>query len=159
LQQITKSGYDINLSRNGGTVNIKPDIIAFRAFKDFESPIAAGAEVDLVFNDQIMDTGESPENEFGFYDEGKGVFTVPAQGEGLYQFSITYDFDTPHSVRIRLNGEIHEIVFDGYGLGVNGIKTYSFLMQLKAGDKVNLTLLNQSVSFCGRGTFYGYRIH
>ena len=159
LQELSLSGYDLSLSENGGTVNIKPDIIAFRALKDLDGPVNAGEEKDLIFNNQLLDTGEEPGNEIGYYNHDNGIFTVPSQGAGLYQFDLNYDFDTPHSLQIIVNGEVYETVFDGYGVGVSGIKSYSFVIMLNDGDKVNIRLVNSSGSFCGKGTFYGYRVH
>lgn len=159
LQELSLSGYDLSLSRNGGTVNIKPDIIAFRALKDLDRPLNAGEEKDLVFNTQLLDTGEKPGNEIGYYNHDNGIFTVPSQGAGLYQFDLNYNFNIAHTLQIMLNGEFHETVFDGYGVGVSGIKSYSFVLMLNDGDKVNIRLVNSSGSYCGKGTFYGYRVH
>jgi hypothetical protein len=162
LQQLSRTGYDLKLSKNGGTVNIKPEIIAFRAVKTplQSQSLEVGRDYDLIFKAELLDTGEKPGNELGYYNEDSGIFTVPPDGEGLYFFEVNYDFNTSHSLRIMLNSELHEIIFDGYGVGVSGIKTYSFILMLDAGDFVNINLLNQSLpSFSGSGTFLGYRIH
>ena len=162
LQQLTRTGYDLNLSRNGGTVNIKPEIIAFRAVK---TPLQSqlldiGRDYDLIFKTELLDTGKKSGYELGYYNEGTGVFTVPPEGEGLYFFEVNYDFNTSHSLRIMVNSELYETIFDGYGVGVSGIRTYSFILMLEAGDFVNINLLNQTLqSFSGSGTFMGYRIH
>ncbi|MFW5821309.1 MAG: C1q-like domain-containing protein [Bacteroidota bacterium] len=159
LQEISLSGYDLSLSRNGGSVNIKPDIIAFRAIKNTESTLAAGDEVpSLKFNEQRLDTGEEPGDELGYYNQDNGVFTVPTLGNGLYHFDLTYNFASSQTLEILLNGEVYEVIFENYG-GVSGIHSYSFILMLNDGDKVNIRLLNQSFSICGRGTFSGYRIH
>lgn len=158
LQELSLSGYDLSLSKNGGTVNIKPDIIAFRAVKKSTFALATG-EFSLVFKHQLIDTGENPENEIGYYNQDNGEFTVPPKGAGLYHFDLNYDFDSSHSLQIILNGEVYETVFDGYGVGVSGVKSYSFVLMMNDGDKVNIRLVNSSDSFCGKGTFSGYRVH
>lgn len=159
IQELNLLGYNLSLSKNGGTVSLQPDIIAFRALKDTTAAIAGGVESELVFRNQLLDTGEGPGNIVGYYNEDNGIFTVPSLGGGLYQFNVNYEYSQYHSIRIYVNDDIVETIFDGYGLGVSGIKSYSFILMLDDGDKVRLALYNQSGSFSGKGTFYGYRIH
>ncbi len=151
LQEISLSGYDLSLSRNGGTVNIKPDIIAFRALNDTYSSLDAGKEIDLMFSTELMDNGNN---------HHAGIFTVPPLGDGLYHFSWTCNFSSisgsVFSLHLMLNGESHEIIYDNAGT-----KTPSFILMLEEEDVVNLHLINQSDNSInyGKGTFFGYRVH
>ena len=158
LQQLSLDGYDLSLSQGGGSVNIKPDIVAFRALKTTTSPHNPGDTITQKFDEELLDSGEGIVPD-GYYDPEKGVFTVPPGGAGLYYFDLNYNFNTDQSMVIRVNNTVKETVFDGYGIGVSGVKTFSFIYMLNEGDKVRLDLVLSSGAFCGKGTFYGYRIH
>lgn len=158
LQEINLDGYDLSLSQGGGSVNLRPDIIAFRALKTNSGPQNSGDTVSMIFNVEMLDTGNGILQD-GYYDNEKGLFTVPAGGAGLYYFDLNYNFSLEHSLAIRVNGKVKELVFDGYGIGVSGVKSYSFVYMLNDGDRIRIDLILNSAAFCGKGTFYGYRIH
>ncbi len=158
IQQLSLDDGKLSLSNGGGTVSIEKEVIAFRALKSNTGPQNEGDTVTMVFNIEMLDSGEGKVPD-GFYDNEKGVFTVPEGGEGLYHFDLNFDFDTDHSLLIVKNDQVQEIVFDGYGIGVSGVKSYSFIYLLEEGDEIQIDLVLNSSAFCGKGTFFGYRVH
>lgn len=160
LQELRLNGYELSLSKTATLpVDIRPEIIAFRALKkvsDIQN-VNFGDDADLQFRTEILDIGGIPS---GNYDAINGVFTVPPGGEGLYYFEVSYQYNDYHTLRIKLNSEIIETIFEGYGL-TPGIKTYSFILMLDVGEFVNINLLNQNPvnTVAGSGSFFGYRIH
>jgi hypothetical protein len=155
LQQLNLVGYDLSLSKDGGKVNIKPEIIAFRAKKlpGDSQTLQIGEEKPLIFKDEIFDTG-------GNYNQDNGTFIVPPGGDGLYFFEVNYNFNSSHILRIILNSELYETIFEGVSDGIAGFKSFSFILMLSSDDFVNINLYNPATpSFSGSGSFFGYRIH
>ncbi len=152
IQELSLDGYYLHLSKNGDSVNIKPDIIAFRALKTTKDEvISVGDSLTLEFENELLDVSND-------YNELNSVFTVPAGGEGLYQFSVMYDVKP--SLRIILNDEMVEILTKG-NPGATGINSYSFIYYLNEGDQVRIALINNTGSsiLSTTGSFYGYRVH
>ena len=155
-QQLSLNGTDLSLE-NGGTVNIRPDVIAFRALRNGGNLLQAGDSIELKFINSV------PLNTNNVFDPGTGRFTVPQNGEGLYNFDITYYYyDSHHSLRFAVNGIIKEIVFDFAEITKSGFLSYNIITFLNPGDKVSIYLKNTrtiSTINCQPAIFSGYRIH
>lgn len=155
LQDISLNGYELSLSK-GSKVNLRPAVIAFRAFKDFGKTLIAPLDsAVLVFDQVALNMGNG-------FNPSEGMFTVPTGGEGLYSFSIIYDYPTKHSLRIVKNNNTQEVIFDGFEpTYMPGGKTFHFLYNLEAGDKIQIyvKITATPASFSSPAIFSGYRIH
>ena len=108
IQDISLDGYDLSISK-GSTVSLRPEVIAFRAVRTNASMVInAGDSAWLAF--------EAPKLEIGtVFNNSECKFTVPADGEGLYSFDITYDFTSSNqALRIFKNGIILETLFQNF---------------------------------------------
>jgi hypothetical protein len=150
IQELSLSGYELSLSKQGGNVNIKPPVIAFRGKKTSgETGYTAGNSIFLEFTEEL-DIGDCFDNQ---------KFVVPPLGEGLYYFQISYAFDGKQNMTVFKNGEPYEEVFSEYSSLLNGIENYSFILYLNEGDSVKLEINFTNFSNSQAGQFFGYRIH
>ena len=146
-QALSKSGYSLSLE-DGGTVDLRPDIIAFRALKPTEETskiIFAGDSTVLIFPSVKM-------NLMNGYNNLNGKFTVPSGEAGLYRFDIFYQYVTGQSLKIFLNGSQYEqlIPLEHF---------YNLIIYLNAGETIEVILKSSGNSSPQPGTFSGYRIH
>ncbi len=153
IQDINLNGYNLSLSK-GKTVNLRPEIIAFRAFRDKGKVLMNnGDSVFLDFKVPELNMGNA-------FNNTNGMFTVPAGGEGLYSFSVTYDFIPSHSLRIFKNGDKQEVIFGWSPTYFADVRTFNFIYYLQAGDNIQLSLKTLDDSLVShRAIFSGYRIH
>lgn len=145
-QQLSKTGYSLSL-QDGGTVDLRPDIIAFRALKptvETSKILYAGDSTILIFPTVKM-------NLMNGYNNLNGKFTVPSGEAGLYRFDIIYQYSTGQSLKIFLNGSPYEQVMP--------IETYNLIIYLNVGETIEVLLKSSGVSNPQPGIFSGYRIH
>jgi hypothetical protein len=150
LQRLEINGTNLSITPGGNTINIRPDIIAFRAFKsNGGSGYPTGQIVKLEFSDSL-DISNCFTN---------GTFTVPIGGGGLYFFEITYKFDSNQYLCIYKNGIKKEDVFGTWGMNLNGINSMPFILYLNDNDKVEVFSTFINFGSTQPGIFMGYRIH
>jgi hypothetical protein len=144
-QAISRSGYNLSIE-GGNTINIRPEIVAFRALKAIENSkiLYAGDSTILVFANEKIDLMNG-------YNSLNGKFVVPAGGEGLYHFDLIYQYSTGQSLKIFVNGAFYEQVI--------AVENYPFIIYLNANDTVEIQLKSSGVSNPQAGVFSGYRIH
>jgi len=144
-QTLSRNGYDLTIS-GGNTLNIRPNIVAFRALKSIENSkiLYSGDSTILVFPTEKLDL-------LNGYNNLNGKFVVPAGGEGLYHFDIIYQYSTGQSLKIYINGTSYEQVMP--------VENYPFLVYLNENDSVEILLKSSGVSNPQAGVFSGYRIH
>ena len=157
LQDIKLVGNILSLTNaKGEGVNILPKIIAFRAFKDFgKTLIPAFGSASLVFDSLALNMGDA-------FNLSNGMFTVPSGCDGLYSFNITYDYNTKQLLRVVKNGKTEEVVLNGFDPAyIAGGKTYHFLYNLNAGDKIQVfvKITAAPASFSNPAIFSGFRVH
>jgi hypothetical protein len=132
----------------GNNVNIRESIIAFRSLKKLSAtPIFPNDSILLIFNLEAIDTQNS-------FDAGSGVFTVPLGGEGLYNFTVCYDYASTQVLRLVKNDQILETL--------QPFESYSFLLNLSVGDRIAIRLVNPASSSTFNnsiGSFMGFRIN
>ncbi len=154
IQNLSLSGYDLSIT-GGSTVNIRPDIIAFRGLKSYgTSYINVGDSAWLIFDEPKLNLG-------GGFNNLNGKFTVPPGGDGLYSFRISYEFSPNQSLSIFKNGDFVENVFQGFSTGISGVKSYELLIYLSAGDviQVSVKVTSNPPSLSAPAVFSGYRAH
>ncbi len=147
MQSLTLNGYELKITGRKG-VNIRPEVIAFRAIKSYGNTISVGDSAWLTFDKPKLEIGCN----FSYLD---GKFTVPDGGEGLYSINITYDFQNSNQVlSLYKNGTLEENV-------IHGVKNYEFLLYLNDGDYLQLSLKITALppSPSSPAVFSGYRIH
>jgi hypothetical protein len=150
LQSLQINGSNLSLSPGGNTVNIRPAIIAFRAFKgNGGAGYPAGSSATLDFSDSL-DIGNGFNN---------GRFTVPPGGEGLYFFEVTYKFDGNQNLSIYVNGTKKEDIYGTWGPSITGINNFPFILNLNAGNYVEIRTYFTNYGSTQPGIFMGYRIH
>jgi len=150
LQRLQINGSNLSITPGGNTVNIRPNIFAFRAFKgNGGSGIPAGQLVRLEFTDSL-DIGNCFNN---------GVFTVPQGGAGLYFFEITYKFDGNQYLSIYVNGSKKEDVYGSWGTNYTGINNLPFILNLNESNTVEIYSFFTNFGSTQPGIFMGYRIH
>jgi len=144
-QTISRSGYNITIE-SGGTVNIRPDIFAFRGLKALENSkiLYAGDSTILVFPNVKL-------NLLNGYNSLNGKYVVPSGGEGLYHFDLIYQYSTGQSLKILVNGLPYEQIMP--------VETFSMIIYLTTGETVEVQLKSSGVSNPQAGVFSGYRIH
>jgi len=144
-QVLSKNGYNLSIE-GGNSVNIKPDVIAFRALKAFESSkiLYAGDSVILVFSDVKF-------NESNGYNNLNGKFTVPQGGDGLYHFDIFYKTIPGHTLKVYVNGEFYEQILQN--------ENYPLTIFLNSGNTVEVQLKSTILTNPQTGSFTGYRIY
>ncbi len=152
-QQLSLEGFDLSVT-NGGTVNIRPEVIAFRAMRNGGGiSLASGDTTLLRFLTKTLDTGS-------IFDTETGRFTVPQEGNGLYRIDIQYKFSDGHQLKLYKNSTLIETILENMG-SLNGILSYNTILYLQDGDILRLYLKNNSVIpiFCSPAIFSAYRIH
>ena len=144
-QTLSRNGYNLSIS-NGNSIDIRPNIIAFRTLKSVESSkiLYANDSTILVFPTEKLDSANC-------FNTLTGQFVVPPGGAGLYHFDLNYQYSTGHSLKIIVNGAIYEKI----PLGQN----YTFLLYLNQGETVEIQLNSSVLSNPSSGSFSGYRIH
>ncbi|HYW96187.1 MAG TPA: hypothetical protein VE870_11400 [Bacteroidales bacterium] len=150
IQDLNLNGYDLSIT-SGKTVNIRPDIIAFRSLRSNGTLLNAGDTVLLTFEELKLNMGES-------FNTSDGKFKVPSGGEGLYSFSITYDYSSNQSLMIFKNSTKYETLLKDFS-SPSGARTSEFLMDLNEGDQVQLFISSSTASIIGAAIFSGYRLH
>jgi hypothetical protein len=132
----------------GNNVNIRESIIAFRSLKKLSAtPIFPNDSILLIFNLEAIDAQNS-------FDAGSGVFTVPIGGEGIYNFTVCYDYASTQVLRLIKNDQILETL--------QPFESYSFLLNLSVGDRIAIRLVNPASSSTFNnsiGSFMGFRIN
>ena len=148
-QQLSLSNGQLSLT-NGGSVNIRETLIAFRALNNSNKNIvlALNDSVDFVFPTEKLDMANN-------YDKSTGHFVVPANGAGLYEFNVAYQYGslTSEVLKVVVNGNVAETL--------QRFSPYSFILYLNGNDNVNLRVVNTggNMIFNGIGSFIGYRIN
>jgi hypothetical protein len=143
-QSLEISGYNLEIS-GGNTINIRPEIFAFRALMNAsETPLPSGQSTYLIFNEEKLDMGNCYNN---------GEFIAPV--EGLYYFDLFYQYATGQSIEIYVNGSQYEQVIPGQAIPFN----YPFILKLNAGNNIKIRLKTSVTSIPQAGVFSGYRIH
>ncbi|MFN8207460.1 MAG: hypothetical protein U0T82_08635 [Bacteroidales bacterium] len=145
-QSLSFSNGNLTIS-NGNSVSIRESIIAFRVLKTSINLISHPDSTLLYFNQEGLDTQNA-------YDPSSGSFTVPAGGDGIYSFTVSYAYASTQILRIIKNDLIFETLqpFDNY----------SFMLSLAAGDRIGIRLVNPSTSTTFNnsiGSFMGYRVN
>ena len=151
-QQLALEGFNLSIT-DGGTVNIRPEVIAFRAKRTGGNPITPGDSTFLEFIIETIDEGTSFEFE-------TGKFTVPPGGNGLYRVDIQYKFSDGHQLKLYKNDNAVETILENMG-SLNGIISYNNILFLQDGDILRICLKNNSLSpiLCSPAIFSAYRIH
>jgi hypothetical protein len=156
-QNLDLNGFDLSIS-GGNSVNIRPEVIAYRAIRNGGNPLSPGDSVELKFP-------ENPPlslNTNNVFTPITGRFTVPANGAGLYRFDLIYNYEgNGHSIRFSVNGVTREVIFDWIEATKSGLTSYNIIIYLNAGDYVSLFLKNtrSTTLNCQPAIFSGYRIH
>lgn len=160
IQYLSVSGDTLKLS-DGGKVNFRPRVVAFRATRIGGSPLNAKDSVELKFSVETLDPYDS-------FDPTSGRFTVPYNGAGLYRFDLTYYYkDDDHmlffsvcnSQQVRI---YEEKILNWQATRTNGYMTYNTIVDLADGDYVSVYLVNLNGAipiYCQPTIFSGYRIH
>lgn len=142
-QQLSFSNGQLSLT-NGGSVNIRENLIAFRATR-IASGTTSPITTILAFNTELMDT-------YNAYDPTSGTFTVPTSGAGIYYFTVSYNYASSYQVlKVMVNATVVETL--------QYFPTYSFMLLLNVGDSVNIQIVNPSDFSFGYGSFMGYRLN
>jgi len=152
LQKLSITGSNLTISPGGNTINITPDIIAFRAFKsNGGTGYPAGRIVKLEFADSL-NIGNGFNN---------GTFTVPVNGSGLYFFQLTYKFDGNQNLSIYKNDIEIEKIYDysTWSYPIAGINSIPFILDLKDNDKIEIISTFINFGSTQPGIFMGYRVH
>jgi hypothetical protein len=153
-KQLSFSNGQLSLT-NGGSVNVRENLYAFRALNTNNKRTLAGN--DSIIPNRYMPVFPTPILNIGnLYDENTGIISIPNDGEGLYQFNVSYTYPTVnHILRLIKNGLITETLqnYTNYN--------YSFILYLYSGDKIYIRLVNTDAlsSYIGIGSFFGYRIN
>ncbi len=153
-QNLSRNGYNLSIER-GNTINIKPKLIAFRASSAGSGvPINAGASANLVFNNEKLDS-------VSVYNETTGEFKVPPGGEGLYQFSLVYEYSSAkQTLEIHVNGNFYEQVIITSPIGSYFV--FPFFIYLTEDSRITIVAKTEAGSlvptYPGPGIFSGYRV-
>lgn len=157
-QQLSLNGTNLSLE-NGGTVNIRREVIAFRAKRVGGNPLAGGNANEMKFINTSLNTNNC-------FDPTTGRFTVPQNGGGLYKFDFIYNYKEEHAIFFTIyNGEdkiYEERLFEWQVNVPNSILTFNTIVTLNEGDKVSLFLKNLHPTipiYCQPAIFSGYRVH
>lgn len=144
---ITYDGSELTLTEAGfnHSVNLGANIIGFQAEKTTTSLVPAD-DYDFEFDTEVFDGGNG-------FEPSTGVFTVPA--DGLYSFTITYNYQSGQSVILDIDGGTSEIkLIDNY-IGTN---TISYTTILSQNQVVKFVLRSTSGSDFGTAVVSGYKI-
>lgn len=141
------------ISGSNDSVDLKVDLIGFKARKNPVDPpvvITSGNSVELEFA-EIQDFGNC-------YDALNYAFIVPLGQGGLYQFSVSYDFDPDQELVIEKNNTPFEVIGGGDGSNLEGVISNTSMMFLSEGDEIKIIVNAYGLGELGAGSFAGYRI-
>lgn len=151
LQSLSLDGTMLSISQ-GNTIDIASPKVAFRAKKESGTiPISAGDSVTLIWNNELIDINDN-------YDVLSGVFKVPSNGGGTYVFNIIYSFADNHTLKILVNNNVNETIFEGMNGSLSGVQTFQTMLELNPGDEVAVQLNASTNTFCKAGIFSGYKL-
>lgn len=129
---------------NSITANLSSQKVAFRAIKTTNTPFASGASSTIVFTDEKMDLGNC-------YDALTGIFTVPANGAGVYCFFFTVETAAAEfTYELLKNNQNPEIL-----LPFN----QPILLDLQENDNIKIRATASDVSTLRKASFIGYKVN
>lgn len=126
-------------------------LIGFRALKQTTAPhLTIPDSVTLKFENEIFDFGN-------VYNAVNGMFTAPT--DGVYSFTITYDYGNNQTLSILKNGLNYNTFFGGPSTTFDGFTSFSFIEYLVEGETIGVQSRFDNFGTCGTGTFSGFRVH
>ncbi len=140
---------------NGGSANLNElkniPLIGFRALKEITAThLTIPDSIVLKFENEIFDLGN-------VYNPSTGTFAAPA--DGVYSFTVTYDYGNSQTLSILKNNEVYTKFFGGPTTTYDGYTSFTFLEYLTEGETISIQSRFDDFGTCGIGTFSGFRVH
>jgi hypothetical protein len=148
IQSLSLTNSVLTLSKGGGSVNIAPSIIGFRATRS-NTDFFAGIPFILNYESTVNYGNTTP------FDGSTGIFTAPESG--IYSFYATFNCSGAQIIRLLKSGS-SETLYGGSEQSFTGYVNLSFLQYLNAGDYVKIEVTSSFSKNCGAGVFSGFKV-
>jgi len=140
---------------NGGAADLNElkniPLIGFRALKETTAThLTIPDSVILKFDNEVCDFGNT-------YNPVNGNFTAPE--EGVYAFTVTYDYGNNQTLAVLKNGLKYATFFGGPSTNFYGFTSFTFMEYLYEGETISVQVRFDNFGTCGVGTFSGFRVH